>query len=73
MQQYFMLTEKMLVNNKWTDKIQRNNVILTDIKASDLSKIENIFKNALFAQLIYDTKQHDLKQYCTTAQPVVFA
>jgi hypothetical protein len=37
-----------------TNGLTKYNVILTDIKASDLSKIENIFKNALFAQLIYD-------------------
>jgi len=30
------------------------NVILTDVKSSDLKDIEQIFKNAFFSQLIYD-------------------
>ena len=37
-----------------TNGLTKYNVILTDIKASDLSKIEQVFKNALFGQLIYD-------------------
>ena len=32
----------------------RYNVILTDIKTSDLSKIEAIFKEAFYGQLVYD-------------------
>ena len=37
-----------------TNGLTKYNVILTDIKSSDLSKIEKIFKDALFGQLIYD-------------------
>ena len=37
-----------------TNGLTKYNVILTDIKSSDLSKIEQIFKDALFGQLIYD-------------------
>ena len=37
-----------------TNGLTKYNVILTDIKASELSKIEQIFKDALFGQLIYD-------------------
>jgi hypothetical protein len=37
-----------------TNGLTKYNVILTDIKVSDLNKIEQIFKEALFAQLIYD-------------------
>lgn len=34
--------------------LTKYSVILTDIKASDLKNIEQIFKDALFGQLIYD-------------------
>lgn len=37
-----------------TNGLTKYNVILTDIKASDLGKIEQIFKDALFGQLIFD-------------------
>ena len=37
-----------------TNGFTKYNVVLTDIKSSDLSKIEQIFKDALFGQLIYD-------------------
>ena len=37
-----------------TNGLNKYNVILTDIKSSDLSKIEQIFKDALFGQLIFD-------------------
>jgi hypothetical protein len=37
-----------------TNGLTKYNVILTNIKSSDLSKIEQIFKDALFGQLIYD-------------------
>ncbi|WP_225037384.1 DUF6933 domain-containing protein [Winogradskyella sp. SM1960] len=37
-----------------TNGLTKYNVILTDIKSSDLSKIEQIFKDALFGQLIFD-------------------
>tara|TARA_R110001592_G_scaffold119243_2_gene322244 strand:- start:1159 stop:1767 length:609 start_codon:yes stop_codon:yes gene_type:complete len=37
-----------------TNGLTKYNIILTDIKSSDLSKIEQIFKDALFGQLIYD-------------------
>jgi hypothetical protein len=37
-----------------TNGLTKYNVILTDIKTSDLNKIEQIFKDALFGQLIYD-------------------
>jgi len=37
-----------------TNGLTKYNVILTDIKASDLNKIEQIFKDAFFGQLIYD-------------------
>ncbi|GGE28911.1 DUF6933 domain-containing protein [Psychroflexus planctonicus] len=37
-----------------TNGLTKYNVILTDIKASELSNIERIFKDALFGQLIYD-------------------
>lgn len=37
-----------------TNGLTKYNVILTDIKASELSDIERIFKDALFGQLIYD-------------------
>jgi hypothetical protein len=37
-----------------TNGITKYNIILTDIKSSDLIKIENIFKNTLYGQLIYD-------------------
>jgi hypothetical protein len=34
--------------------ITKYNVLLTDIKTADFSKIEQIFKEALFGQLVYD-------------------
>jgi len=34
--------------------LTKYNVILTDIKASDLNNIEEIFKNAFYGQLIFD-------------------
>ncbi len=37
-----------------TNGLTKYNVVLTNIKSSDLSKIEQIFKDALFGQLIYD-------------------
>lgn len=37
-----------------TNGLTRYNVILTDIKASNLKNIEQIFKNALYGQLTYD-------------------
>ncbi|MFB9052125.1 DUF6933 domain-containing protein [Formosa undariae] len=37
-----------------TNGLTKYNVILTDIKSSDLSNIEQIFKEALFGQLIFD-------------------
>jgi hypothetical protein len=37
-----------------TNGLTKYNVILTDIKSSDLIKIEQIFKDALLSQLIYD-------------------
>ena len=37
-----------------TNGLTKYNLILTDIKASDLSNIEHIFKNALYEQLTYD-------------------
>ncbi len=37
-----------------TNGLTKYNVILTDIKSSDLIKIEQIFKEALLDQLIYD-------------------
>jgi hypothetical protein len=38
----------------FTNGKTKYNVILTDIKSSDLKNIEEIFKNTLFSQLIYD-------------------
>jgi hypothetical protein len=37
-----------------TNKKTKYNVILTDIKSADLKNIEQIFKDALYSQLIYD-------------------
>ena len=37
-----------------TNGLTKYNVILTDIKASDLKNIEQIFKNVLYGQLTYD-------------------
>jgi len=37
-----------------TNGLTKYNVILTDIKSSDLSKIEQIFIDALFGQLTFD-------------------
>jgi hypothetical protein len=37
-----------------TNGLTKYNVILTDIKISDLKNIEQIFKNALYGQLVYD-------------------
>ena len=37
-----------------TNGLTKYNVILTNIKSSELNKIEQIFKDALFGQLIYD-------------------
>jgi hypothetical protein len=37
-----------------TNGLTKYNVILTDIKASDLKNIDQVFKDSLFAQLIYD-------------------
>ena len=37
-----------------TNGLTKYNVILTDIKSSELKNIERIFKDALFGQLIYD-------------------
>lgn len=44
-----------------TNALTKYNVILTDIKSSDLSNIEQIFKDALFGQLIYDGIITDFK------------
>ena len=41
---------RVLISNGLT----KYNVILTDIKTSNLNRIEQIFKDSLFAQLIYD-------------------
>lgn len=37
-----------------TNGLTKYNIVLPDIKATDLSRIEQIFKNALFEQLKYD-------------------
>ncbi len=37
-----------------TNGLSQYNVILTDIKSTDLKGIEEMFKNALFSQLIFD-------------------
>jgi len=37
-----------------TNGLTKYNVILTDIKTSDFKNIEQIFKNALYGQLVYD-------------------
>jgi len=37
-----------------TNGLTKYNIILTDIKASNLRNIEDIFKDALYGQLIYD-------------------
>lgn len=37
-----------------TNGLTKYNVVLTDIKAKDLKDIEAIFKNAFYAQLVYD-------------------
>ncbi len=37
-----------------TNGLTKYNVILTDIKSSDLTKIEEIFKNSFHGQLVYD-------------------
>ena len=37
-----------------TNKPTKYNLILSDIKASDLNQIDDIFKNALHGQLLYD-------------------
>lgn len=37
-----------------TNATTKYNVLLTDINASELKNIENIFKNAFYAQLVYD-------------------
>lgn len=37
-----------------TNAITKYNVVLTDIKASNLKNIEHIFKNAFYGQLVYD-------------------
>ena len=42
--------------------ITKYNVLLTDIKSADLSKIEKIFKEALFGQLVYDGIIIDFEQ-----------
>ncbi len=41
------------------------NVILSDIKTGDLDKIEEIFKNALYGQLVYDGIITDFDHLCT--------
>ncbi|CAZ94357.1 DUF6933 domain-containing protein [Zobellia galactanivorans] len=37
-----------------TNGLTKYNVILTDIKASDLTNIDSIFKESFFGQLVYD-------------------
>ncbi|WP_334113776.1 DUF6933 domain-containing protein, partial [Paucihalobacter sp.] len=37
-----------------TNADTKYNVVLTDIKASDLKRIEHLFKNAFYGQLVYD-------------------
>ncbi len=37
-----------------TNAVTKYNVVLTDIKASDLKNIEHLFKNAFYGQLVYD-------------------
>ncbi len=38
----------------FTNKKTKYNVILSNVKAADLKKIDDLFKNAFFTQLIYD-------------------
>ena len=38
----------------FTNGLTKYNVILTNIKASDLDKIEEIFKNTFYTQLVFD-------------------
>lgn len=38
----------------FTNKKTKYNVILTNIKAADLGKVNDLFKNAFYTQLVYD-------------------
>lgn len=38
----------------FTNKKTKYNVVLSNVKAADLNKIDDLFKNAFYSQLIYD-------------------
>jgi len=48
------------------------NVILSDIKTGDLNKIEEIFKNALYGQLVYDGIIMDFDYLCAIIGGLIF-
>ena len=49
----------------FTNKMTKYNLVLSDIKASDLNNIDNIFKSALHKQLDYDGIITDFKNIDT--------
>ena len=55
-----------------TNGISKYNVILTDIRAADLKNIQNIFKEAFYTQLIYDSILTDFKKLDTIVGSLVF-
>lgn len=55
-----------------TNVLTKYNVILTDIKASDMSKIEQTFKDAFYAQLIYDGIMIDFNELDSIIGGLVF-
>ncbi len=48
------------------------NVILLDIKIQDLNRIEEIFKNALYGQLVYDGIITDFDNLCAIIGGLIF-
>lgn len=48
-----------------TNSLTQYNVILSDIKSGDLHKIDEIFKNALYGQLVYDGILTDYATLCS--------
>ncbi len=55
-----------------TNSPTKYNLVLTDIKASDLKNIESIFKNALYVQWVYDGIITDFEHLDATIGQLVF-
>ncbi|WP_029035609.1 DUF6933 domain-containing protein [Salinimicrobium terrae] len=57
----------------FTNKKTKYNVILTNIKAADLNKVGDLFKNAFYTQLIYDGIISSFDHIATLTGDLVFS